>query len=45
MAGEHQRLDMCEIEPAILPPAEDLIALNDAIDELANPAARHSKTS
>lgn len=33
--GEHQRVDMGEINPAILPPAEGLIALNDAIDELA----------
>jgi RNA polymerase sigma factor (TIGR02999 family) len=33
--GERQRIDLSEIEPAIRPPEDDLLALNEALDELA----------
>jgi RNA polymerase sigma factor (TIGR02999 family) len=33
--GKRQRVDLSEIEPAIRPPEDDLLALNEALEELA----------
>lgn len=33
--GDRQRLDIADVEPAIPPPREDLLALNCALDKLA----------
>lgn len=33
--GDRQRLNIVDVEPAVAPPREDLLALNEAIDKLA----------
>jgi RNA polymerase sigma factor (TIGR02999 family) len=33
--GDRQRLDIADIEPAVPPPREDLVSLNEALDKLA----------
>ena len=33
--GDRKRIDLSEIQPAIRPPEDDLFALSDALDELA----------
>ena len=33
--GDRQRLDIADVKPAVPPPREDLLALNEAIDKLA----------
>jgi RNA polymerase sigma factor (TIGR02999 family) len=34
--GDRKRLDIADVEPAVPPPKEDLLALNEAIDKLAD---------
>jgi RNA polymerase sigma factor (TIGR02999 family) len=33
--GDRKRLDVADVEPAVPPPREDLLALNEALDKLA----------
>ena len=34
--GDRHRIDISEVDPELMPPSDDLLALNEAIDDLAN---------